>query len=294
MMNQTMRKKIKKYLNNFTHFMGKISGKYYFEDYVRVYPNGFAFNRFGKKRKSTNNELNNYLNHCKFYQFASQFVNIKKVADVGCGSGYGTKILKESGSVTVNGYDISKSSIRYAKSHYGNCGTFSVCSITNMSQVPDNLYDITICSEVLEHIKEYNMEQKAIDELNRITKNNGLIIIGTPNSELFSDHGFSYDEINELFSKNYLHFCIFENAFVPFGENKNLWTKRLDEKNTGVIISELINIEESYINDGCIPEIKHGLGVGTYAFEDYIIDTKLLHNTHSWIIVAINKKNRSG
>lgn len=285
-----MKKLVKKVFFYFTHLIGKINGKYYFEDYKRVYPDGLAFNRMGKKNKSTKHDLNNYLNHSKFYRFAAQFVNNKKVVDVGCGSGYGSKIIKESGSVSFNGYDISKSSIRYAKSHYKNYGTFDVCSIVDMSQIEDNSSDITINSEVLEHIKEYNMEQKAIDELKRITKNNGLIIIGTPNTELSNDHGFSYDEIKGLFSKNFSHYCVFENAFIPFGEFKKLWAKRLDGKNTGVIISELINIEESCIPDGCIPELKHGLEAGTYNFENYKIDTKLLHNTHSLVIVAINEQ----
>lgn len=87
---------VKKVFENFTHFIGRISGRYYFEDYVRVYPDGLAFNRLRKKRKSTKHDLNNYLNHTKFYRFTAQFVNNKKVADVGCGSGYGSKILKES------------------------------------------------------------------------------------------------------------------------------------------------------------------------------------------------------
>ncbi len=281
---------MKKVFEIFTHLIGRISGRYYFEDYVRVYPNGLVFNYLGKTRKSTKQDLNNYLNHRKFYQFVAQFVNNKKVVDVGCGSGYGSRILKESGSISVNGFDISKSSIKYAKSHYMDYGTFDISSITDMSQVSDNSYDITISSEVMEHIKEYNMEQRAIGELKRITNDKGLIIIGTPNTELLTNHGFSYDEINGLFSKNFLHYCIFENSFVPFGKNKKAWVKRLEEKKTGVIISELINLKESCIPHGCIPELKNGFEAGTYNFENYCIDTKLLHNTHSWIIVAINEK----
>lgn len=279
---------IKQVLEVFRHFIARISGRYYFEDYIRVYPNGLVFDCLGKKREPTKQDLNNYLNHCKFYRFVGQFVNNKKVVDVGCGSGYGSKILKERGSISYDGFDISKSSIKYAKSHFNDYGTFDISSITDISQVTDSSYDITICSEVMEHIKEYNMEQRAIEELKRITKNKGLIIIGTPNTELLKNHGFSYDDINGLFFKNFLHYCIFENAFIPFGENMKAWTKRLEEKNTGVIISELINLEESCFPDGYAPKLKHGIEVGTYNFEDYKIDTKLLHNTHSWIIVAIN------
>lgn len=279
---------INKAFEIFAHLYGRISKQYYYEDYIRVYPNGLAFNRFGKTKTSSKQDLNNYLNHRKFYQFVAQFVNNKKVVDVGCGSGYGSKILKESGSISFNGFDISESSIRYAKSHYSNYGAFGISSITDMNQVANNSYDITICSEVLEHIKEYNMEQKAIDELKRITKDKGLIIIGTPNSELLKNHGFSFDEINELCSRNFTQYCIFENAFVPFGKNKNVWNERMEKNNTGVIISELININESCFPDGYNPELKHGLEAGTFDFENYRIDTKLLHNTHSWIIVIIN------
>ena len=148
-----MKTVIKKVFEIFTHLIGRISGRYYFEDYVRVYPNGLVFNRFGKTRKPTKQYINNYLNHCKFYRFVAQFVNNKKVVDIGCGSGYGSKILKESGSISVNGFDISKSSIKYANSHYIDYGTFGISSIIDMSQVADSSYDITISSEVMEHIK---------------------------------------------------------------------------------------------------------------------------------------------
>lgn len=278
-----MNKSIKKIL---THFVGKISGKYYFEDYVRVYPKGLAFNKFGKKRNMSENDLKNFLNHCKFYQFAAQFVNKQKVADVGCGSGYGSKILKEHGAVSYNGYDISKSAIKYAKSNFNYYGKFSIASITDMSIVADNFFDVTICSEVLEHIKEYEMESQAISELKRITKNNGLIIIATPNNELLVNHGFSFDELNNLFKSYFSQYCIFENAFIPAGEKRILWDQRLRDKTTGIIVTESVNIDETVIFDGNIPEIKQGLEPGLFKFADYEIDTKLLHNTHSWIVIA--------
>ena len=74
-----MKKIIKKILNNLTHLMGKINRKYYFEDYVRVYPAGLTFNYFGKKRSLTKDDLNNFLNHCKFYRFSAQFVSKKRL-----------------------------------------------------------------------------------------------------------------------------------------------------------------------------------------------------------------------
>jgi 2-polyprenyl-3-methyl-5-hydroxy-6-metoxy-1,4-benzoquinol methylase len=288
-----MKKIIKKIFEGFTHFLGRITGKYYFEDYVRVYPGGARFNKIGKRVKTTQNDINNYLNHTKFYGFASQFVQGKKVADVGCGSGYGCEILKKAGAVYVHGYDVSKASINFATSHYSKeISDFSIASITDMKIVKDNSYDIVVNSEVMEHIKEYeNMEYKAIEELKRITASNGLIIVATPNTEMFPDHGFSYEEINKLFSTNFKEYCIFENALFPLSGNEGeLWKQRLANGKTGVIISEAINFDETDKLSGSVSDVKVGIPAGTYSFANFMVNTTLLHNTHSWVVLAINNK----
>lgn len=273
-----------------THFIGKITKRYYFEDYKRVYPNGIVFNRFGRRKKPTKDFINNFLNHCKFYKFVAQFAKDKHIADIGCGAGYGCEILKKNGAACVCGTDISKYSIRFSKSRYGNFAEFTVQRITDMEKYYDDSFDISVSNEVLEHIKEYGMEEKAIGELKRITRNGGLLIIGTPNSEMLGEHGFSFDEINTLFNKNFLQFCIFENALLPFGDKKLLWEKRLSSSKVGVIISELINLSEVFLPNGVIPEIKSDIKAGRFKFATYDIDTTLLHNTHSWIILAVNSK----
>ena len=56
-----------------THLLGKITKKYYWEDYIRVYPQGICINRRGMKREPLQNDINNFLNHQKFYKFAAQF-----------------------------------------------------------------------------------------------------------------------------------------------------------------------------------------------------------------------------
>ena len=287
---RTLKKALKNYYYKFHYFAGKITKRYYYEDYVRVYPDGIVFDMFGRRGQPTTEDVNNFLNHCKFYKFAAQFVKNKRVADVGCGSGYGCEILKKAGAAEVCGSDISEHSIRFAKSRYSDFAKFTVQGITSMKEFPNDFFDIAISSEVLEHIKEYGMQEKAISELKRITQKDGLLIIGTPNSELLGHHGFSFDEINTLFKKSFLHYCIFENALVPFGDAKSLWKKRLSEGNVGVIISEHISLSKTVLPDGVNPEIKRGVKAGRFQFRTYDIDTALLHNTHSWVILAVNNK----
>ncbi|MFC2011750.1 hypothetical protein ACFLVU_01340, partial [Chloroflexota bacterium] len=98
-----------------THIIAKMKKTNFFEDYVRVYPDGIAFNRFGIKKEATKNNINNFLNHYKVYKFAAQFVKDKRVVDAGCGSGYGCELFKLNGAASVCGSDISKHSISFAR-----------------------------------------------------------------------------------------------------------------------------------------------------------------------------------
>lgn len=273
-----------------THIWGRITGNFYFEDYFRVYPDGTSFNIFGFKKSTREAELKNYLNHLKFYKFVDQFVKNKIVSDLGCGSGYGCKELKEAGAKRVYGADASKHSINYAKSKFSKFAKFSVQNIADLKEYKDDNFDVSVSAEVLEHIKEYKMEGAALDEMKRITKKDGLIIIGTPNNEIVENHGFSYKEILRLIEKRFKKFCIFENALTPFDDRKSLWKKRLLAKNTGIIVSQLISLEEIALIDNQRPEFKKGIKPGKFKFSKYQIDTKLLHNTHSWIVIAINEK----
>lgn len=273
-----------------SHIIGAVSGKYYFEDYIRVYPENIKFNKYGKRIKPEKNDLNNFLNHLKFYRFASQFIDSKHVADIGCGSGYGCDFMLKNGASSVSGTDISKAALQYARGKYGDKIKFTLQTAVDLKEYADDTFDVITCSEVLEHLKEYKKEEVAVSEMKRITKNNGLIILGTPNSELLKKHGFSYDEINAVFLKNFSEYIIFENAFIPF-ENKESWFERKEQHKTGFIVSQNIDMKESVLPRDTIAECKKGMtAVKDYNFNGVLIDLTLLHNTHSWIVIAKNGK----
>jgi 2-polyprenyl-3-methyl-5-hydroxy-6-metoxy-1,4-benzoquinol methylase len=284
-----MIKILMKSYNVITHLWGWISRKYYFEDFVRVYPDGIRFNRLGLRRSSSSDHLKNFMNHEKFYIFAAQFVRDLTVADIGCGSGYGCAILKKAGAAQVFGADVSKNAIHFAEKHYGESAEFSVQSITKLSLYPDESCDLVISSEVLEHIKEYGKEDEAVKEVIRITRPGGVIIFGTPNGELAPEHGFSFDEIKGLMGKHFKHYCLFENALVPFGPSRQIWEHRLKAGRIGVIVTEAINLTETVLPDGVTPELKVGMPAGIHRVGTLNVDTNLLHNTHSWVVVAIRE-----
>jgi 2-polyprenyl-3-methyl-5-hydroxy-6-metoxy-1,4-benzoquinol methylase len=272
------------------HLLGRVTGRYYHEDFIRVYPDGLRFDARGRPLDPTQKTINNYLNHLKFYRFAAQFVRGRRVADIGCGSGYGCRMFAEEGAVAVCGADASQNAIDFARQHFGSRAEFSVQSITALDGFQDAAFDVTVCSEVLEHIKEYGMEHRALAELKRITRRGGLLVGGTPNIEVSADHGFSFDEMQALLSAHFDKFLIFENALVPFGPARRLWEERVAARRTGVVVSETINLAETVLPEGSVPELKKGLAPGRLAFPPHDIDTRLLHNTHSWILVALNDR----
>jgi 2-polyprenyl-3-methyl-5-hydroxy-6-metoxy-1,4-benzoquinol methylase len=267
--------------------IARASSRYYFEDFVRVYPDGVRYDRHGRPARTGTNVGRNYLNHVKFYRFAAQFVRGRQVVDVGCGSGYGCEILAQAGATRVCGADISTKAIDFARSRFGGFAEFTVQGITDLADFRSGSFDITVSSEVLEHIKEYGRERRALQELDRVTRPGGLIIVATPNSELGGDHGFSFAEIETLFAGRFEHFCIFENALVPFGPGKAWWEERRAHGKTGIVVTENINVSETMLPREQVPEFKQGLAPGRMRLADLEIDTTLLHNTHSWVILAL-------
>jgi len=152
-----------------------------------------------------------YQEHSARYDFAAKYVKNKKVLDIACGVGYGTKILLNAGSKEVIGCDISSESIDYAKQHYSNKQiTFKVQDATKLD-FTDNYFDCIVSFETIEHVDDYNAVLK---EFYRVIKKNGTLIISTPNKDVsskgkdkpenpFHVKEFTISEISDLLSQNF-------------------------------------------------------------------------------------------
>jgi O-antigen biosynthesis protein len=123
-----------------------------------------------------------YAEHMARYLFASQFVKGKSVLDIASGSGYGSEFLKKNGKAKeVIGVDIDQETVAYSKKNYGKEVKFIQGDCRNIP-LKDKSVDIVVSFETIEHIKEH---EKFIDEIKRILKKNGTLIISTPNNEVY-------------------------------------------------------------------------------------------------------------
>jgi hypothetical protein len=194
-------------------------------------------------------------------------------------------MLLAAGARSVRGCDVSKSALAFARSQYPGI-RFDRLSVTALDGWADGTFGLTVCSEVLEHVKEYGVEDVAVAELARAT--DGLVVVTTPNTEMWPDHGFSFDEISSLFGRHFARFEVFENAFVPPRSRRGLWDARVRDGRVGTVISENIRLDEAVLPEAD-PLVKEGEPAGVRMFAGWRVDTRLLHNTHSWVVLATNR-----
>jgi len=106
------------------------------------------------------------------------------VLDAGCGSGYGTHFLAKNAKIkAIVGIDISPRAISFANKHFrtNNC-IFLQMDVTKL-KFRYNFFDAVISFDVIEHLSEAN-QRKFIDEVRRIVKPTGMLIIGCPNAKV--------------------------------------------------------------------------------------------------------------
>ncbi len=120
-----------------------------------------------------------YNEHIERYHFASTLCFNKKVLDIACGAGYGSRIISDSGAKQVIGADISDDNIKYAKSKYSKENiTFVKHDVT--LEFGDE-FDVVVSFETIEHVDDHIAAMKA---LYSATKSGGLLIISSPNRSI--------------------------------------------------------------------------------------------------------------
>jgi 2-polyprenyl-3-methyl-5-hydroxy-6-metoxy-1,4-benzoquinol methylase len=104
--------------------------------------------------------------------------NVKRVLDLGCGSGRHTIYLAQKG-FDVYGIDISEQGIKKAKETMQNIGlsaTLTTGSIFGELPYNDNFFDSIISIRVLHHGRIENI-RKAIKEIERVVTPNGFVFV---------------------------------------------------------------------------------------------------------------------
>ncbi|MBI1932866.1 MAG: class I SAM-dependent methyltransferase [Ignavibacteriales bacterium] len=103
---------------------------------------------------------------------------IENILDVGCGSAW--VAAKFSDKINVTSLDLSLENVTKAKLSYPNLKHTQIIADSLLLPFADNSFDVVVASEIIEHI--YYPEE-FVNELFRVVKQNGKLIITTPYKE---------------------------------------------------------------------------------------------------------------
>lgn len=149
----------------------------------------------GKRYDSVNSSIErlDYINcisridlflHKKRYEIAKKYCPENScVLDLGCGFGWGANFL--SSKCYVIGVDIGKRTIGEAKNRYrdNKKAAFKVADALNLP-FKDKTFDTIVSIENIEHVDGY---KKCLQEIKRVLKKNGYLVMSTPNREYFGN-----------------------------------------------------------------------------------------------------------
>ena len=176
--------------------------------------------------------------HIHRYLFCEEFVRNKIVLDIASGEGYGSNLLSKHAEYVI-GVDISDAAVKSASMKYSRTNLSFKLGSTNEIPLEDNSVDIVVSFETIEHHDEH---LKMLDEISRVLRPNGILIISTPDKKKYSD------------DRNY---------------NNIYHVKELTKYDFEVLLRKYFS-NNSFFVQGSINEISHILN------EDIVLPTKYL------------------
>lgn len=138
--------------------------------------------------------------HRARYEWAVPFLNELfpgekvRVLDLGCGTGYGSRMLAEAGH-HVTGTDLAPEAIEHCRrmSSGKPNETYAVEDACNLQQ-PSESFDVVINFEVIEHVP---LPNRVAAEAFRVLKDGGSLILSTPNRYNYPVVGYNPDHVRE-------------------------------------------------------------------------------------------------
>jgi GT2 family glycosyltransferase/2-polyprenyl-3-methyl-5-hydroxy-6-metoxy-1,4-benzoquinol methylase len=157
-----------------------------------------------------------HFEHQHRYAFAAQFVKGKDVLDLASGEGYGSYTLSKVAHRVV-GIEIDPTVVSHAQNTYIRSNLeFKVGDILDIPISDDKLFDVIICFEAIEHIDDHD---RLLAEIKRLLRDDGIVIISTPNKILYSDEPefdnpyhlreLYFQEFKELLERDYSQVVFF-------------------------------------------------------------------------------------
>lgn len=159
------------------------------------------------KRNWTGERLETFINsrdtveHLHRYAVASEYIKDKVVLDIACGEGYGSNLMSEVASY-IYSVDIDDETVQAARLKYNKNNIKFITGSASSIPVDSNSIDVVVSFETIEH---HDKHDEMLEEIKRVLKPNGLLIISTPDKLYYSDNRNYNNEfhIKELYKQEF-------------------------------------------------------------------------------------------
>jgi O-antigen biosynthesis protein len=122
--------------------------------------------------------------HLARYRFAAGLVTGRRVADIACGTGYGTRMLSQAGANSVLGMDLSEDAVNASKTlNHDPKVSYEVADAQMLTAISDNEFDVVVSFETIEHLPDV---EAYLAEMARIVQPGGIFVVSTPDRRLSS------------------------------------------------------------------------------------------------------------
>ena len=122
--------------------------------------------------------------HWHRYHFAAPIVAGREVLDIACGAGYGSALLAQR-ATRVTGADISQATIDHARHRYASVPGLEFRQADCAAlPFPDACFDAVVSFETIEHIAA---QEAFLDEMRRVLRPGGLVVLSCPNKVEYAD-----------------------------------------------------------------------------------------------------------
>ncbi len=160
------------------------------------------------KKKSTGERLEtfiygrNSIEHLHRYALVMPYIENKTVLDIASGEGYGSHLMTTHAAF-VTGVDIDAQTVAAAKVKYQKDNLRFLVGSATAIPLEDQSVDVVVSYETIEH---HDQHQAMIDEIKRVLKPEGVLIISTPDKLYYTDKRNFNNEfhIKELYKQEFV------------------------------------------------------------------------------------------
>ncbi|WP_417875143.1 methyltransferase domain-containing protein [Xanthomarina gelatinilytica] len=257
--------------------------------------------KFTGERLETTICNGNTINHLHRYAIVMSLIKGKTVLDIASGEGYGSHLMSFE-SQYVYGVDIDKDTIESAKNKYSSDNLEFLHGSTSKIPIESNSVDVVISYETIEHHDEH---EQMMQEIKRVLKQNGILIISSPDKYFYSDKRnynnpfhvkeLYKNEFTELISKHFKNYKLYSQSYI-YGSSLILDDSNRDffEFYTGDYAK--IRKTESYPNfliaicsDSDLEKISNSIFEGRNVIQNKHIEKKLneIYNSNTYKVGAL-------